>query len=622
HTIQMQTNLAVLYRGMGLFWEAKLLCEDMLPYQDQITPDARFVLLTSYASLLGAIGDTDLALRNLDAAQRILMAYPDVHPFGDAWLAFERAGMLEDMGEYEQALEQIDVAIVLQEARGEDIDWSDWILYWERKGVILQNLENYPEAVSALRGPLERFSVDEWPVGLDLRGWAYEYLAKVYNDMGQQQAALTASRQAKETYRMAGNPWNFTSIYIDMAISWSQQSRWDSAFAYHQMAWEQALPDIPFSLSPNSKDLLQHWHHPDVAHLLIEQGQSLEARYAESQDEADWLAAIACYESELDLIDEKRRYYSEPGSRQKEMAYQLPVYERLLKLYAMAPEQPEYVWKALQLTARSKASNLRQHLQEQVALNVAGIPDKMLTEERTYRQRLLALEQSRVIKGPSDSVADLRFELHQQYLGFIAEMERSYPDYYQLKFALPKLDQQALKAYLGEQTLMYSYFWGREYLYVFRVSGEETRMYSVPVQDSLQANLDQWLNFVSQPPAPDMSLAAPEKAGQYLTKVLLPDLPLDERELFIVPHGKLALLPFESLPLHQTEMQDLRHWLFLGRKFPVRYAYAEALGLQATNESEQLSYLGFAPAFEGSVPQVYRDVLGPLTYNQTEVTQA
>lgn len=628
NSVQIRTNIGIHYIDIGLAWKALEYHKANMAYASELPPGPHLGVLLNLATTLVTVGDDDEALEVLEQAERLLDANPGMSQEHYAFIYGERGEIFRERGNHKDALQNINLAIEKEVAIfGQDN--FQLITSYSRKGMTLLAAKAYSEARVAFQEALrlaER-NGDEYFV---FRGQSIDEIAKVYFEEKDYQKALATFDQALEVFNQSEVTWYTVPIYKNKAIIWRELGNWDSCMHMHRLAWEEVLPEVPFQEAPNSQ-LLPYWPKTHVNEMLVEQGNSLQLRFEQSNQIEDLKAALAAYEIAIAVADSQRAYYDSPASRQIGVQKHRKTTEITIHLafdlYQMT-EEPAYITQAFLLAEKSKAGNLRDHLKNSQALRFADIPDSLREKEQYYQQRLAALETLNYV-DEADSLKlsnakELHFNLKQQYRTFLQKIENNYPRYFQLKYPSTSLSTQAIQEQLSSNQALYSYFWGDQYLFVFQAFQDDWQMTEIPLAGNVEEKLTNWLKFISLPPNDDSSqLSLLSQHAFDLTNQLLPGLSTDIQQLLIIPDGPLGYLPFESLLVEKPTDSPWQHWAFLLHQQTCSYSYSAALWLaqHVLKQRTKASYIGFAPVFDKGEIAESRLAMGSLQFNQEEVKE-
>jgi len=298
---------------------------------------------------------------------------------------------------------------------------------------------------------------------------------------------------------------------------------------------------------------------------------------------------------------------------------------------------------AFLLAESSKAMQLLENMNEQLAKGLAIIPDSLIEKERQIRYNLayLTKEQLReAYDGKSKSkISDQIFELQHGLDELLKKFERDYPHYHNLKYRAEALDLNALHKQLNlRKSILLEYFVGQEKIYVFRLFSGNIECFELARTDDITESIFELRDRVSQPPSSfntqDEFLEFNMLASFLYDKLLgavLQGLDFSTGlKLIVVPDLELNYIPFEVLMPSQakdeTRGYSLSNMNYLLEHLPVSYSYSVKLLLRdflsrpAIYENE---FVGFAPTFNSFVTSEERSCsygeLSNLACNQDEV---
>ncbi|MEO0585492.1 MAG: CHAT domain-containing protein [Bacteroidota bacterium] len=617
---QIKTNIAVLYEDLGLFWEALHLHRETLTYVDELTPDAQMATYFNLASTLGVVGDATEALFYLDQAEELVAQYPNLNPLMKGKIQSERGGAHFSLGAVDTALKYT-LASIRETSQLLGADHEENIIEYIRLGNYYSELEQFTLADQHFRRAIE-IAAKAYPKGNVIRGWAWEFFAENLLKQERNIEGLTALDSAERSYQVGSASWGLGDVNWKRARAYRQLGAWDKAFDMHEKAWQVVVPELPYSRKPE-ESISVYWDRFPVPYLLLEQAETLLQYGRTKQDLATQEAAWACLHTYLMVKDSHRHYYEAPDSKQQGIEEQRVAVEKMLELAMSLYEQqddPEILSRSWEWAEKTKAAQLQQHIRGQEALHFAGIPDALIQQERYFRQRLAALsaqtpENAAYTISPDSQRRATILHLRKGYQAFTDDLERQFPQYYQLKYSSHVGDLDAWLTRLPLSSLIYSYFWGNEKLYVCQMRYGKLSLHTVKEI----ASLNEWLAFIHQPPtkeAFDYSLI------HRLTASLLPELSHEKRRLILIPDGTLGYLPFESLLLTSPADLDYRKWDFLVHHYSCSYQPSLGLLMDRMEEKRARNYLGWAPVFEKGISDPTRSGLGPLKHNQQEIQEA
>jgi CHAT domain-containing protein len=270
---------------------------------------------------------------------------------------------------------------------------------------------------------------------------------------------------------------------------------------------------------------------------------------------------------------------------------------------------------------KSKAAVLQEAISDANAKSFANIPAELLEEEKSLKSALALVNQKLAQKPTEEEEKYLRetvFELNQTYTEFVSQLEKQFPDYFNLKFnsAAPTIKQ--LQNLLNSKTALISYFIDEDNsrLYTFLIT---QKRYEVKEQ-ALPTEYDKYLSgfrnsmFFSDPKVFAIS-------SRNLYRLLIPaGIPGSINNLVFLPTGRMSVVPFEALLSQPVKEGTAFNKLpYLVKKFNVRYELSAGLLLQ---KSKGNAKSGIASAqLMAPIQFPAKDNLNELPGTETEVNQ-
>ncbi len=361
----------------------------------------------------------------------------------------------------------------------------------------------------------------------------------------------------------------------------------------------------------------------------------------ETKDQKLLEQALGCYHDIDRLLDYLRNRYDTDGSKRHLMQAAHDIYdiaiEVALALYRRSKDE-QFLHFAFQFSEKSKGMLLLEAVKKTKAELFSGIPPEVLTSIRDAESAISELEKNRylswqkpgVLKSARlDSLNQLLFTRKQRLAEKIQEVEKTYPAYFNMRYAtkpLPVRDIQQQLIVEGRSLL--SYFRGSNSLHIFVINKNDFNVVSV----DLDAEFFHWLNafnyairsfphYSSSERSENIQtyLQAAHQLYQYLIWPVKDQL---EERLIVIPDGELGYLSFGALlseaPIDQ---HAFRTHPYLIRQHSISYSYSVQL-LKEMMERKSIKglhlYLGIAPEFR----QGNDGELQPLKFNMEEVQTA
>ncbi len=334
-----------------------------------------------------------------------------------------------------------------------------------------------------------------------------------------------------------------------------------------------------------------------------------------SHEYQDIHAALSTYQLIFDFVDNIR-------SGHKGEEAKLLLGENTMKLYgeAIAVALQVYditydkTYQALAFTfaEKSKAAILAQSLQESRAKQFSGIPEDLLEQEKglrinlTFDETEIQKEKSRAGTSKSNKILQLEdqyFQHKRDYDALIATFEKSYTNYYDLKYRTQTVSVAALQEKLDGQTAVMEFFMGDTTVFSFVVTQRKFAVVVYPKSTNLEKILAEFASSFTNVTSKSFYL---DHASELYQTLIVPIEPWvrEKPKWVIIPDGGLFQIPFESLlagPIAQGASSDYQSLPYLIRAHDISYHFSSTLFLSIGPEISLASYgnnfVGFAPVF-------------------------
>jgi CHAT domain-containing protein len=386
-----------------------------------------------------------------------------------------------------------------------------------------------------------------WAVNLHALSW-YSLLDDNY------QEALEYYKQALVRYREVlpndTNPEVGNLFLLRAKIAFAQED-YGLALEYCQRALRSLSPDYEAGIP--LKEALVLGYFPYFIELLDYWAR---CEYALGNTSR----AFEMYELLDQFVSRERRSFHIGLSKYNLQQIVKPAYEQVIALavneYRQTGEQA-YLNLAWQYVATNKALGLQEQFQQEKAIQFSKIPHQLKREEQALAEEIQLLQiqlyQAQQKEQPKDSLKLLLFEKEENYARFLKELEQSYPSYYQLKHgAAASLQLADFRAGLKKRQWAVEYFWGRDSVYIFASSPEETQVVTQPINGGLKDSISLYYELLSSGFLEDCEQKF-IALSHYLYQQLLAEAiatmdPENQfKRLLVISDGPLHLLTFESL---------------------------------------------------------------------------
>ncbi len=417
----------------------------------------------------------------------------------------------------------------------------------------------------------------------------------------------------------ASTPANLFLPYRNLASLYKDIGNSEQALHYYTLA-EQAV-----GLSPKAS--LSAVAYPFfTASQVAEKGQLFAEKYEQQQTSNVYLMADSLFRLSLNLTQQAQR----AGEQASQVSLQkriVPALEGLLRLrwqgYQQQPTM-KMLADAFAFMERGKSFVLYQAVLRSGARQFAPVPDALLQQEQQLKADIAFYEKElyHSSQASSETVTqwkDLLFSLKNDYQNLRKQLEKDYPNYFQLRYRNVYPDLAGIQQQLASEQQILEYFVGEQHIYLLSITADEVRFLRLENDFSLeeqietlrQALYDKNDNFIPI-------------ASRLYQKLLQPLGPLRQR-LLIIPDGRLHYLPFEILLTQRADSSaNFAKLPYLLRQHTVSYNYSVLLWQQMQSRSYHtkrlLAIAPSFPVFDQSLVSREND-LGQLVFNQQEARQ-
>ncbi len=279
--------------------------------------------------------------------------------------------------------------------------------------------------------------------------------------------------------------------------------------------------------------------------------------------------------------------------------------------------------KTVSLIESSKASIIRFGRLESLVSDSVGILKADYDHEQLLRERLQFVE-SEVVNGRE--LSSELFQARRDYDQFLLHLSRTYPGYYEFQHSSAALSATEIAASLREDEALVEFFETPDSVYVIGIT-KEARSVHTSGTDRIARTTTKYLDAIRDR-APKDYLESAYKLYHELLKPI--ESLITDKNLIVVPDGRLHFVPFESLltsPSHSEDGSFVKYQRlpYLLKKHSIEYAYSASLRDFVRRREYphwKSDFLGVAPGFKEvtfSWPQVRMDSVNYLPGTVNEV---
>ncbi|MFY0625633.1 MAG: CHAT domain-containing protein [Reichenbachiella sp.] len=268
------------------------------------------------------------------------------------------------------------------------------------------------------------------------------------------------------------------------------------------------------------------------------------------------------------------------------------VYENGIKLSLYLSERSfkkdDYLELAFSFCEKSKSAILLEAINETNAKAFGGVPSKELELEDSLKNEIsyYKLELARS-KSQKEQVAikKMLFKYQSANRDFVQRLENEYPEYFNLKYSQNLATSSEIQEKLNDGTAVYSYFTGKEDLFIFEISNNKgLKVHSNEKLQDFEKQIKGMRNAMKYQLDEDY-----ENASQKLFKQLIPKKQKGIDKLVIIPDGILGTIPFEVLATSPDKYGETR---MLIEDYKVSYDYSGTLLLDRIGLTSHASIKG------------------------------
>lgn len=416
---------------------------------------------------------------------------------------------------------------------------------------------------------------------------AEKLLGEIYLEKGEPEKAIELFLKVLPAYKAAANRRELGKLYVLLGEAQKKYKQTDKALKYYQSALRTFLPEFINEDPGINPDPEQFTREIWLMEIFRGKGACFLQKYDASQN-SDWLflaekqlqLAVQCIRSVKLAFDETE---SKLSTREHSDAF----YEDLIKIKLTLFEitgQKKYQEEAFLVAQESNAFVLRELLNEQKALQVAGVAEDTISLLKHYRERLVVLN-NKIAESTiteQDSLQQLLFDIKQKLFKLKELIKKEHPLFARLRSDLDGLRSQEIQRELNDSEALIKYFLGEETLYIFSVSNLGFELDTVSIPSDFGNLITRYRKATSDLVFINDSLLFAEqeylKTAHQLFQFLL-EKPLkkqgigqDIQRLIIIADDILNIIPFQALLLKASD-----NWLdvdnFVISRYAVKYLY-------------------------------------------------
>jgi hypothetical protein len=609
-TLENKALIAELYFLQGRNDLAKDLLDQLLNDEhDSISKNSEVYArnLKNYGLLLWNAGKDDQALEYLNQS---LHHYGEIERVGienEADL-LNNIGLVYSQTNADQAIDNYEKALKIYEADAER--YLDKIIQISINISLVQvNLEEYVNALRLLNQALTKWN-EVHQKGLPTEAFIKMNIGSIYLQTSQLVLAEDYFNEAKEIYQQ-----NYGTRHSELANVYAQLSE----LKLKQQEYEESLSHIQRALKANSFNFeqLQISANPNADDvnklnlqvvLLLRKANILENYYFGYSLKKDHLIFAL---NAIDLADDLLANMRASTSNKKDLLDLSDLAAELfedgqriaLQLDEVTLFGEEYLKKAFSYSEKSKSSMLFNAVVEAEAKSFARIPSELLEKEKSLTSQMAYLNNQISLESDPTELNYLRdkyFQVKNEFQKFISDLEKVYPDYFNLKHQNKKVEIKKIqeKLNLGEAIYEYSIAPKTNEIYLYTITKDDFSFNRIYFKDEVIKYIKAYRNTMVY----NLSGSFTEVSFNLFSYLFPTGIESDITKLIIVPDGELSTIPFDALIQNKIKSNNLAFYEmdFLIQDYEIKYAFSASLNNNNLSKDYKNESLLISPVDFGS----------------------
>jgi CHAT domain-containing protein/Tfp pilus assembly protein PilF len=624
----LYANLGSIYYKKGYYNEAAALYEQSVKLALQIYPDTHPLIGTIYnniGEILNKKGDYTQALIYFQKAASIFRMSVGSK---DARVAacYHNIGAIQiNTGDFQEGLKSMRVALaIFSGIPGQNISIA---LLLNSIGRVYREKNNLDSAEFYFRKAISRY-LQESHEDPDL-AICYSNLGELLGETGQVDQALDNFEKGLKTNEaIFGNKHpNAATIFNNIGKIYYTLGDYYQCIRYMQKSMIANVPEFNDTLITHNPDIKDPFSRFYLSGALETKASAFYELYKKHPESMNLLkTAFSTNNIAAQLLDTMRIDFKAEDSRIFMDKKFLQVYRsgiRYSYLLYRKTGNPEYLEKSFTYSEKSRSAILFSSLKELEARNIGGIPDSLQHFEKNLRLDL-AFYTKTIQEEKSRKIPDikkiqiwqnLQFALNHSYDSLIRSFEQNYPKYYQLKYDLKIVGIDEIRSKLAEKDLLIEYSLADDRLFTFILSKNSVSLISESIDSNFHKNIDLFRRMILHKDISGEAISSYCKVAGSLYETLLrrAEPMLKNKNLIIIPDGKIGTIPFEALLTEKVNGDSLtfKSLPYLIKRNAIGYSYSAAIYIQSIKidkRSSRKDILAFAPSFKASDPVLLKEL--------------
>ncbi|QMU30527.1 CHAT domain-containing protein [Adhaeribacter radiodurans] len=399
-------------------------------------------------------------------------------------------------------------------------------------------------------------------------------------------------------------------LLTDIGDAWLGKDELDSASFYYDQSIKSLVPHYTFRSTLSEADLQKVAAKNHLARALVAKAKTFRKKYDQNKSDINLLkSALTYYQLTTQAINMLRQSYKGEEAKLLLNSYTSNIYQQGLETATLLYElthNSKYIDQAFIFSEKGKASVLLEVTKQIGAAYKAGIPDSIVAIEDSLRSRIAFYERKLAEVSSESSVkgtyiSELQSKLAETkryYAEFVERIEKTYPNYYSLKFSNTVARIKDVQKILVPSQSLIEFAFTDSLLYIFAISPTQYSLVRVSNDSLIQR-----VQLMRAALINENKQVYVKEAHNIYNSLLAP---LEEqlkgvKRLIIIPDMELSYVPFEILLKEKPEPSrlDYSSLNYLVKDYQMSYHYSATLLLDNHNKKYQnapKSFLGLAPS--------------------------
>lgn len=250
-------------------------------------------------------------------------------------------------------------------------------------------------------------------------------------------------------------------------------------------------------------------------------------------------------------------------------------------------QREKYYTQAFYFSEKDKAIILLEAINESKAKDFGNIPTDLLKKEEDLRIDMSFIEQQIALKPKEQELKEYKsklFQLKRNYEDFQKELEKNFPNYFDLKYSSQPVSTKDLQSKLDETTLLLDYMIGTNQIFVFVITSTKINLLSFDKDPQFDSDITYLLNAIRF----NLKEAYTQMAYKLYKDIFPKRIKTKIKNIVVIQDDKLVTLPMETLLCKSAKLNkndNFSSFDFLVKKWAFSYAYSATLWYQNLDDA-------------------------------------